>query len=74
MSNKLKKVELTISECKQISEILRRRANEISGFNSDYQRNDKHYGSVELALTREVDRLRRLSDRVDPPEPEDEDE
>jgi hypothetical protein len=28
---------------------------------------------VELALSREIERLRRLADRVNPPEPEDED-
>ena len=66
-------VELTKSERKQIAEILDRRANEIAGFNSDYKKDGNHFGSVELALTREIERLRRLADRVNPPEPEDED-
>ena len=66
--------ELTKSERKQIAEILDRRANEIAGFSSDYRRDDKHYGSVELALTREIDRLRNLAERVNPEEPEEETE
>lgn len=55
-------------ECEQIAEILNRRANEIAGFADDYRRDSKHFGSVELALTREIDRLRRLADKVCPPE------
>lgn len=62
--------DLTKPERKQIAEILDRRANEIAGFSSDYQRDGKHYGSVEFALTREIDRLRRLAERVKPAEPE----
>lgn len=65
--------ELTKSERAQISEILSRRANEIAGFSDDYRNDGNHFGSVELALTREVERLRRLADRVSPPDPEDED-
>jgi len=65
--------DLTESERKQIAEILRRRANEIAGFSGDYRNDPKHYGSVELALTREIERLRRLADRVNPAEPEDDD-
>ena len=63
--------ELTRSEREQISEILRRRANEIAGFNDEYRRDEKHHGSVEFALSREIQRLRRLSERVCPPDPED---
>ena len=63
--------ELTRSEREQISEILRRRANEIAGFNDKYRRDETHYGSVEFALSREIQRLRRLSERVCPPDPED---
>ena len=63
--------ELTRSEREQISEILRLRANEIAGFNDEYRRDEKHYGSVEFALSREIQRLRRLSERVCPPDPED---
>ncbi len=65
--------ELTKSERKQIAEILDRRANEIAGFSADYKKDGNHFGSVELALTREIDRLRRLADKVDPPEPEGDD-
>lgn len=65
--------ELTKSERAQIAEILSRRANEIAGFSGDYRGDPKHYGSVELALSREIDRLRRLADRVSPPDPEDDD-
>lgn len=63
---------LTKSERAQIAEILSRRANEIATFNGDYRNNADHFGSVELALTREIDRLRRLAMRVNPPEPGDE--
>lgn len=59
-------MELTQSEKEQIAEILNRRANEIAGFSADYQREGNHYGSVELALTREINRLRRLADKVNP--------
>lgn len=65
--------ELTKSERAQIGEILERRANEIAGFSDEYRRDPKHYGSVEFALTREIQRLRRLAERVNP-EPEEEEE
>lgn len=65
---------LTKSECNQIKEILKRRANEIASFNSDYRDKPDHFGSVELALTREIERLRNLANRVSPPEPEEGDE
>lgn len=65
--------DLTKSERAQIGEILERRANEIAGFSDEYRRDPKHYGSVEFALTREIERLRRLADRVNP-EPEEEDD
>jgi hypothetical protein len=64
--------ELTKHEREQVAEILSRRANEIAGFSSDYRNKDDHYGSVELALSREIDRLRRLAERVNPAEPESE--
>lgn len=60
--------ELTKHERQQIAEILDRRANEIAGFSGEYKANTNHFGSVELALTREIDRLRRLADKVNPPE------
>jgi len=58
--------QLTESESRQVEEILTRRANEIAGFLSEYRSDSKHYGSVELALTREVDRLRRLAAKIAP--------
>lgn len=61
---------LTPSDRLQIDEILRRRANEVSMFADEYRRNPESHGSVELALSREIDRLRRLADRVNPPLPE----
>ena len=65
-------LELTFKECEQIAEILSRRANEIASFHSEYRSDGKHFGSVELALGREVTRLRRLADKVNPPIQEDE--
>ena len=66
--------ELTARERQQIAEILKRRANEIAGFSDDYRRKPDHFGSVELALTREIDRLRTLAERVNPPAPDSDDE
>lgn len=51
---------------REIGEILNRRANEVAGFLDKYRRDSDHFGSVELALTREIDRLRRLAEQVDP--------
>lgn len=64
--------ELTRIEREQIAEVMDRRANEIAGFADEYRRNPGHYGSVELALWREIKRLRNLSQRVCPPNPTDE--
>lgn len=64
---------LTINDRKQIAQILARRAQEIASFKDEYTRQAAHHGSVELALTREIERLRRLAHRVDPPEPEEND-
>lgn len=50
--------DLTKGERAQVAEILTRRANEIAGFHGDYRSKPEHYGSVELALSREIDRLR----------------
>lgn len=61
-------ISLTKNEREQVAEILSRRANEIASFSDEYRKDNKHYGSVELALTREINRLRRLADRIDPPE------
>ena len=63
--------ELTPGERYQVAEILTRRANEIAGFSGDYRNDPKHFGSVELALTREVERLRKLASKVSPPEDDD---
>ena len=63
--------ELTKVERDQVSEILRRRANEIAGFSGDYRKDNNHFGSVEMALTREIERLRKLADRVNPASPND---
>lgn len=59
-------IELTAYEREQIAEILRRRASEIAAFKADYTRVAGHLGSVELALTREIQRLRHLEGRVCP--------
>jgi hypothetical protein len=66
-------VHLLPHERRQIEEVLDRRANEIAGFHQEYRNDPKHHGSVELALSREIDRLRKLADRVNPfqEEPED---
>jgi hypothetical protein len=53
--------EITPDEREQINQILRRRANEVSDFANEYRKDSKHFGSVELALTREIDRLRYLA-------------
>lgn len=57
---------LNPSDRRQIAAILERRANEIAGFADEYRRDPKHHGSVELALSREIDRLRRLAQKVEP--------
>lgn len=58
---------LTLSERQQIVEVLVRRSNEIAGFCDTYTRQDPHYGSVELALTREIRRLRQLAAKIEQP-------
>ena len=65
---------LTKAEREQVSEILNRRAQEIAVYSDDYRREPSHYGSVEFALTREIERLRRLAIRVNPPKPQEDDE
>ena len=65
---------MTQADRAQIAEVLERRANEIAGFSDEYRRDPKHYGSVELALTREINRLRRLAERVNPEPEEQEDD
>lgn len=66
--------ELTKNERKQIAEILIRRSNEIAGFSDDYRKKPDHYGSIELALSREMGRLRRLADKVNPPDTTEDDD
>jgi len=66
--------ELTKNERKQIAEILIRRSNEIAGYSDDYRKNPNHFGSVELALSREIQRLRRLEEKINPPEPTEDDD
>lgn len=63
---------LTIEDCAQVAEILKRRANEIAGY-VDQHRSGMP-GSVEMALTREMARLRDLRDKIEPPKPEPENE
>ena len=65
-------LDITFKECEQVAEILNRRANEIATFHGEYRNDGKHFGSVELALSREITRLRRLAEKISPPTPEDE--
>ena len=65
--------DLTKFERVQIATILKRRANEIAGFKMDMAKG-KDLASVDYALELEIERLRRLAERVDPAEPEAEDE
>lgn len=51
---------LTQSDLTDIAEILSRRANDVAGFYDDHKGEVRILGSVEMALTREIDRLRRL--------------
>ncbi len=78
-------IEITIADRAQIAEILERRANEVASFKSDMEEkvSDKagtkiqfyaFPGSVELAIAREVLRLRRLADKIKPREISEEDE
>jgi hypothetical protein len=67
-------VILTDSECREISDILRRRANELATFKSDYievvgKLPNGFPGSVQLAIGREMDRLRGLAEKVYFPDP-----
>jgi hypothetical protein len=64
--------ELTKKEREQVAEILKRRANEIAGYQSDL-RNKQDLASVDFALEREIKRLRNLADKVNPPDTDDDD-
>ncbi len=59
--------ELTNRDREQIATILKRRANEIASFKCELQRT-KDLASVDYALELEVDRLRRLAEKVCPRE------
>lgn len=59
--------ELTKKEREQVAEILKRRANEIAGYQYDL-RNKQDLASVDFALEREIKRLRNLADKVNPPD------
>lgn len=61
--------DLTRKEREQIATILKRRANEIAGFKGDLQKT-KDLASVDYALELEIERLRELASRVNPPEPD----
>lgn len=63
---------LTKSEQDQIATILKRRANEIAMYRIELQ-GTKDLASVDYALELEINRLRRLAERVNPAEPEQED-
>lgn len=65
-------IELTKKEREQVAEILKRRANEIAGYQS-YLRNKQDLASVDFALEREIKRLRNLADKVNPPDTDDDD-
>ncbi len=60
-------IELTKKEREQVAEILKRRANEIAGYQYDL-RNKQDLASVDFALEREIKRLRNLADKVNPPD------
>ena len=60
---------LTLTEREQIAEILKRRANDIASYKMRHLKDDEP-ASVEFALSREISRLRRLAERVNPREPE----
>jgi len=55
----------TPSDCEQVAEILKRRANEIASYTEEHR--EKMPGSVEMALTREMARLRALKEKIEPP-------
>jgi len=62
--------ELTEKEAADISEILARRANDVASFLEEHRKTAP--GSVELALTREITRLRKLAAKIAPPRTESE--
>lgn len=65
-------IAISTNDGVQIAEILCRRANEIASFKTSL--NDNILGSVDLALCREIERLRKLADKVKPEPKESEDD
>lgn len=57
---------LTRNDRDEIAGILRSRANEVAVFKAEYTKDKAHFGSVELALAREIERLRKLAAAVEP--------
>ena len=57
-------MKLSQSELEDVAYIMYRRADEIAIFRSDYTAIGSHYGSVDMALTREIERLRRLAKKI----------
>lgn len=69
--------ELTQREKSEIAEILSRRANELASFKSDLEEHAKMKfnsfpGSAELAISREIKRLRGFVDKLVPVSEEEE--
>ena len=73
-------VSLSDSERGEIAEILTRRSNELATFRDDLESHTKEKfnnfpGCVEMAITREIARLRGLRDKVKvPPSPQDDED
>ncbi len=68
---------LTDNDRHQIAEILDRRANDVATFQQDVESRLKEKlgdfrGSVEMAIQREIKRLRRLADKIRPESQEEE--
>lgn len=61
-------MKLTPKERADVAHILSRRANEIAHHSG--KNHDEQPSSVEMALTREIQRLRRLADKINPPKPD----
>lgn len=57
-------MKLSQSELEDVAYIIDGRANEIAMFMDDYVTTGSHRGSVERALTREIDRLRWLVKKI----------
>lgn len=53
-------LEVHFSDCLEIAEILGRRADEVERFRDNYCKDPSHIDGVELALNREISRLKSL--------------